>query len=212
MQAGAVDHLVKDRISPAIMEKAIRFAVAAASTRRDLSQKSEMLPATIDSTEVGMAAFDVNDKIVMWNKRMADLAASPGADDATIQKVVCQIFEQANDRRGRAVEVVRPNGDGVLEARIRPLETGGFTLACIDVSKDKAIEDTLLEAKDKAESLSKAKSLFIARLSHEMRTPLNAVIGFGKMLPAASGPEISDYAEIIVSSGRRLVNKIDQML
>ncbi len=212
MQAGAVDHLVKDRISPGIMEKAIRYAVAAAATRRDLSQKSEMLTATLESTDVGMAAFDVDDKIVMWNRRMAELAATPDADDDTLKTVIHLILEQANDRRGRAVEVIKPNGDGVLEARIRPLETGGYTLACIDVSKHKAIEDTLLEAKDEAERLSKAKSLFIARLSHEMRTPLHAVIGFGEMLPTASGNEIGDYAEIIVSSGRRLVNKIDQML
>lgn len=95
MQAGAVDHLVKDRISPGIMEKAIRYAVAAAATRRDLSQKSEMLTATLESTDVGMAAFDVDDKIVMWNRRMAELAALPDADDDAVKKVVYQIFQQA---------------------------------------------------------------------------------------------------------------------
>jgi signal transduction histidine kinase len=212
MQAGAVDHLVKDRISPDAIEKAIRYAVAAAGTRRDLSQKSEMLTATLESTDVGMAAFDVEDQLVMWNRRMAELAAEPGAAEEAIRNAVLEIRNQADDRRGRAVEIEKPSGNGVLEARIRSLETGGYTLACFDVSKHKAIEDTLLEAKDEAEHLSIAKSLFITRLSHEMRTPLHAVIGFGEMLPNASENELDDYADIIVSSGRCLVNKIDQML
>lgn len=212
MQAGAVDHLVKDRISPDVIEKAIRYAKAAAFTRRDLSQKSEMLAATLESTDVGMAAFDADNKMVMSNSRMAELAASPDADEDTVRNTIREILNQANDRQGRAVEIVRPNGDGVLEARVKPLETGGYTLACIDVSKHKAIEDTLLRAKVEAERLSKAKSQFIARLSHELRTPLHAVIGFGEMLPVASKTELGDYAKIIVSSGRRLVSKIDQML
>ncbi|MGZ0190630.1 MAG: sensor histidine kinase, partial [Alphaproteobacteria bacterium] len=108
------------------------------------------------------------------------------------------------------IEVCR--GERVLEVRLNPLNGGGHTLVCYDVTKHKAIEDTLRGAKDEAERLSTAKSMFIARLSHEMRTPLHAVIGFGELLPAAAKPEVDEYAGIIISSGRGLISKIDQML
>ncbi len=110
---------------------------------------------------------------VTWERN--GMAAIAG--DLPYDKYDVVLVDYHVDRRGRAVEVIKPNGDGVLEARIRPLETGGYTLACIDVSKHKAIEDTLLEAKDEAERLSKAKSLFIARLAHEMRTPCTPSLG-----------------------------------
>ncbi|MBF0563220.1 MAG: hypothetical protein HQL37_14680, partial [Alphaproteobacteria bacterium] len=80
-----------------------------------------------------------------------------------------------------------------------------------------AVEAQLLEARDAAELASHAKSDFLASMSHERRTPLNAVIGFADMLEAEIfGPlgdkHYKDYAASIGEAGRHLLNLITNIL
>ena len=64
-----------------------------------------------------------------------------------------------------------------------------------DISDRKAAETALIEAKEAAESADRAKSEFLAAVSHEVRTPINAVIGFSKLL--RDSPLIKDQDEYV---------------
>jgi two-component system, sensor histidine kinase RpfC len=71
----------------------------------------------------------------------------------------------------------------------------------------------LSEAKRQAEDANRAKSAFLANVSHEVRTPLNAIIGLGALLhDQLRDPESKHMVSTIVSSGRSLLSLINSIL
>ena len=71
-------------------------------------------------------------------------------------------------------------------------------------------------AKNEAEAANRAKSSFIANMSHDLRTPLNAIIGFSHVLSSGmAGPvtaEQKEYLGDIYASGMRLLGLINDIL
>jgi PAS domain S-box-containing protein len=71
----------------------------------------------------------------------------------------------------------------------------------------------LEEARQRAEQASRAKTDFLAKMSHEMRTPLNAILGMAEILRyELTGPEKVERLEAILSSCRNLLHLIDELL
>ena len=71
----------------------------------------------------------------------------------------------------------------------------------------------LSEAKRHAEEANRAKSAFLASVSHDVRTPLNAIIGLGDLLhDQLRNPERKHMVSTIVNSGRSLLTLINSIL
>jgi His Kinase A (phospho-acceptor) domain len=69
------------------------------------------------------------------------------------------------------------------------------------------------EARDRAEAASEAKSRFLATVSHEVRTPLNGILGMADLLTAtAIDDEQKSYVEAIRASGQSLGSLIEDLL
>lgn len=75
-------------------------------------------------------------------------------------------------------------------------------------------EKKLIEAKNKAEEASQAKSIFIANISHEVRTPLNAIVGFAGLLADTDclEDERKEYTSIIHTNTELLLNLVNDVL
>ncbi len=118
-------------------------------------------------------------------------------------------------------ETVRQRKDGtliqvsILAKRIE-LPGGKIELYGIyrDISKRKEIERELIQAKEKAEESDQLKTAFLNNLSHEVRTPLNAITGFSVLLKEQDlGKEkIEHLTDVIQESSEQLLTIIDSIV
>lgn len=87
---------------------------------------------------------------------------------------------------------------------------------CMSIQEYKDIENTLIEARQKAEESDRLKMAFLANMSHEIRTPLNAIVGFSDVIGTThdelSEEERADFVRLISINSEHLVRLIDDIL
>ncbi len=140
----------------------------------------------------------------------------------------------SNNRRalaGNSLTATVTVGEAVFETRYLPtFEDGRVTGAVIvgtDVTERKQAEDDLrlyqevLEEKNaELEHANAHKDDFIAKMSHEFRTPLTAIIGFSELLKddargagdARNIRQQLDYLDLILDSGHHILSLVNDLL
>ena len=89
----------------------------------------------------------------------------------------------------------------------------GYNCFFKDISKALEIRDALRQSKEDAERALKIKNDFLARLAHEIKTPMNGVIGIADaLIHHNSDPVINPKLELIQSSADKILRIVDETL
>jgi len=91
----------------------------------------------------------------------------------------------------------------------------GFAKLTRDLTERRQVEETLTRAKGAAEKANLAKSEFLSSMSHELRSPLNAILGFAQLMESDATPATpSQKASIdeILRAGWYLLELINEIL
>ena len=90
----------------------------------------------------------------------------------------------------------------------------GFQNVDAMIAKERERQRVLKEALDSAEEASRAKSIFLSNMSHDIRTPLNAIIGFNNLAKEhLDDPEVTrHYLDKVGVSGDHLLRLINDVL
>ena len=83
----------------------------------------------------------------------------------------------------------------------------------MDITDRKRVEGAINEAKVAAEAASEAKSRFLANISHELRTPMNAILGMVDLaLPRQADPIAKDFLQTARESADLLLVLLNDLL
>ena len=177
---------------------------------------------------LGVACWTRSGQLIVCNEQYRS-RLNLGRGNMTYQDAVKKLsmggyIKLLNDDDGsRVLELHREDGACLLIDE-RPLGEGAFMTLISDVTEAKRT-DTMLhtirqeqrllarryhEEKLKAEAASRSKTNFLAHLSHDIRTPLNHIIGFADLMKHQTyGPlgdaRYADYVQSIKASGEHLL-------
>ncbi|MGX7704398.1 ATP-binding protein [Methylobacterium sp. Gmos1] len=190
--------------------------------------------AILDAVTDGVVVLDEEGRIVGMNQGARDLL---GADPREVagtpliglfspesrpaaQAALLRASAGATATTGDEVTARGPDGAVPLILTLAPVASGPprrVAAVLRDVSASRRTEAELVRARREAERASAQKSDFLATISHEVRTPLNAIIGFAEvMLEEQFGPVGSDryrdYLRDIRASGEHVVSLVNDLL
>jgi PAS domain S-box-containing protein len=113
-------------------------------------------------------------------------------------------------RRDGSVRWINSRGRTIYAPDGHPLRMLGI---CIDISDRKQAEEALAAAKEQAESANRAKSEFLACISHEIRTPIHGIMGMAELLESPDlSEEQREYLHAIRTCSGSLLSLINDVL
>ncbi|HEY3892805.1 MAG TPA: PAS domain-containing protein [Bradyrhizobium sp.] len=216
---------------------AMAGAMTAASPSAVGHANAEELGAILDTTAEGILMFDAEGNINACNRSAEALFGYDGA--ALAQRNLAELFAPESRPavldylagiKGAGIASLLDHGRDVLgqvrEGGLIPLavtmgrtRTDGpnFFAVVRDLSQTRKSESELQQARRLTDRAATAKADMLARISHEVRTPLNAIIGFaevmiGERFGALGNERYVEYMKDIRASGEHVIAIINDLL
>jgi PAS domain S-box-containing protein len=204
------------------------------SVERDLRMSESMLNSIFSSAPEGIVVINTEGEIIQANPAVSRMFGYP------LQALIGQniaLLMSPRDRREHQEWIVRFLTTGVEELVNRPRIIEGyrrngerfplrmsitetrvddelfFTGTLQDFTQVKAVEEQLIDAKNKAEVANRLKGEFLANMSHEIRTPMNGIVGMTQLvLDTSLSPDQREYLLLAQESASHLLHIINDIL
>lgn len=223
-------------LSPALQHTSQSPSIVASAPSAAGHASAEELGAILDGAADAIVMFDDDGHITACNrsaetmfghrgdellqKTLAELFATASRDDALRYFTAVKQFAVSEPDAGRELLGRSHTGDTIaLWAIIGRTSTNGpnYFAMLRDLTSQKKTEGELAQARRQADHAISAKTDALARLSHEIRIPLNAMLGFAEvMIEERFGPlgneRYAEYMKDIRASGERVIAIVDDLL
>jgi len=203
-------------------------------TEEAMRESSEKFRGLLDSTPDAIVITDQDGRIAFANAQTERLFGYTRQElEGTMVEILVPARFRTGQRRDREASPktarVRPIGTGIqlfglrkdgtefpAEISLSPIVSEGRTLvatAIRDVTERHHIIEELAKSRDAALKSAALKSQFLATMSHEVRTPLNGILGMASLLlDTELSPQARTYAETLQSSGQALLAIVNDIL
>ncbi|MEM1297745.1 MAG: PAS-domain containing protein [Pseudomonadota bacterium] len=211
------------------------ITVRDATESAELARQRQMFKTVLENIDEGVTLIESSGVFQLVNARMLELyGIEPGQvsegmhvesfarqcgdlDGLTPQEVEAEVQSRvafATSRQPGTVSRTRELGNGrTLHVSRTSLDGGGAVATYRDVTREIERTRLLAEAKSSAEEASRLKSDFLARVTHELRTPMNGVLGMAALLDRTDLTERQrHFLEVLSRSGEHMVDLIDGLL
>jgi PAS domain S-box-containing protein len=190
---------------------------------RQLQQSLRFSEVVVELSPVAIIVTDAEDKIITWNPEAqrlfgytAEEAVGRNIDELIVSLEYREEAQQLSNKVRYGVSRLftrRARKDGTLvdvEVAVMPVIVEGEYVAGVAIYHDIS---ELQQARRLAEQATQAKSVFLAAMSHEVRTPMNGVIGMTSLLlNTPLNNEQRGFVETIRRSGETLLTIINDIL
>ncbi|HLF18285.1 MAG TPA: PAS domain S-box protein [Candidatus Omnitrophota bacterium] len=208
----------------------IRDITSQKEAERRIRESENKIRIILDNSAAGITLTDEQERIVSWNKYMEDLLGLTKKD--LYLKHVSILYPPSEWDRIRKANVRRIGSLHHFETRARRKngETMDVDLSINvlsdaqnniigsvgimqDITKQKRIQEMLIQAKLAAEEANSAKSLFLANMSHEVRTPMNTIMGMIDLtLDTQLGEEPRENLKVAKEAAVNLLSLLNDIL
>lgn len=216
-------------------EIAFQVIIRDITAKKAAQEELNKISAAVVQSPVGIIITDTNGIIEFINPKFTEIS---GFTAEEIKNKKLRIFKEGilpadeldnllitiktgKEWKGEVINV-RKNGEKYWEnISISPILNGNqeithFIIIKEDISSRKKMEQELISEKERAEIADNLKSEFLAQMSHEIRSPINVLLGFTSLLRSELEHKVeSDLKEcfkVIGDAGRRIIRTIDLIL
>jgi two-component system capsular synthesis sensor histidine kinase RcsC len=161
------------------------------SQSRQIYESEAFNRTVLAAAPVGLAVYDpYSDTVVMQNEAAQNLLSLSSEGESLYRRLVTmrsrafgQLSGQLNEQDPNAIETILPAKNGarldiaIAFSHARYQQREVILIRLTDVSDQKATVRLLRRAREAADQASQAKSMFLASMSHEVRTPLHGALG-----------------------------------
>lgn len=199
----------------------------------EVAEQGKVLRKVLDNIDNGILMLDENLRIESFNERHLTLYGIPPEKMAIgepiepalryrvekghygpgdVDAITAQRLEQIGNTEGEHVQERTIDGR-VVETRWTKGPDGSHINVATDITQRKENERLLEKAKNQAERAAQSRAELVAIVSHEVRTPMNGVLGMARLLQDTDMDAAQrDMVNTIVQSGDNLVRIVSDLL